>query len=488
MIDEAGGLNTGAVVNKHDFPKIHFYDQDFVDIYNKTWSWVSSLWVNPKTGEQDSDGLFIYPEDDKLILNQFDTIFSSFFLVYSNRNFEPCNNIDYFYARQEPSGAIRWKYDVKTDQPVLDKDNPEGVGLPLFALAEYNLFNKSANKKRIKDVMPILQKYMEWLDQTFKQENGLYSVPVCASSMTNSPRGDACYPIDFNACMAVNASYMSALGDILNDKEISFQYRKMYFSIKTKINSLMWDNETGFYYDLDKEEKRLNVKSIACYWTMMAEIPNADKADMLVEHLNNPETFGTEHPFPTLSADDPHFSEEGNDYNGSVMPAFNFMVIKGLEKYAQYEFARECAIRHLYFVLEGLMPNENKEPGDLYEAYLPNKEGPAKRENGDKSRARYLLTAGLSTIALMIENVIGLSISLPRKTVDWIIPNLEIMGIENLSLKRNLITILSNKSSRGWEIQMESEKLYYFTINIIDQKKKTLPIPSGKCSMLIDKL
>ena len=56
------------------------------------------------------------------------------------------------------------------------------------------------------------------------------------------------------------------------------------------------------------------------------------------------------------------------------------------------------------------------------------------------------------------------------------------------SLKRNLITILSHKSTRGWEIQMESEKLYYFTINILDQKKKTLPIPSGKCSMLIDKL
>ena len=41
---------------------------------------------------------------------------------------------------------------------------------------------------------------------------------------------------------------------------------------------------------------------------------------------------------------------------------------------------------------------------------------------------------------------------------------------------------------RGWEIHMESEKLYYFTINILGQKKKTLPIPSGKCSMLIDKL
>ena len=477
-------------MNKHDFPQIHFYDQDFVDIYNKTWSWVSSFWINPATGEQANDGLFIYPENGKMILNQFESIFSSFFLVYSNRNFDACNNLDYFYARQEENGAIRNRYDVSTNEPILDKKNPQGLDLPLFAWAEFNLYHKSANKRRIKEVMPTLIKYMDWIDANFKKENGLYAVPATASGMTNSPRKDAVYPVDFNACMAINASYMSALGDILNDKDLSFQYRRMYFSIKTRINSLMWDPNTNFYYDLNKAQDRLKTKTIAAYWTMLAEIPNADKADALVEHLNNPKSFGTEHPFPTLSADDPNFSEDGNAYCGSVYPAFNFMVIKGLEKYGKYELARECAIRHLYYVLDGLMPNESsKQAGDLWEAYLPNKEGKAIQKGKPAfPRKRYLLTAGLSTIALMIENIIGLSISLPRKTVDWIIPNLEIMGIEKLSLKRNLITILSNKSDRGWGIQMESEKLYYFTINILDQKKKTLPIPSGKCSMLIDKL
>ena len=53
-------------MNKHDFPQIHFYDQDFVDIYNKTWSWVSSFWIDPATGEQANDGLFIYPENGKI--------------------------------------------------------------------------------------------------------------------------------------------------------------------------------------------------------------------------------------------------------------------------------------------------------------------------------------------------------------------------------------------------------------------------------------
>ncbi len=476
-------------MNKHDFPKIHFYDQDFVDIYNKSWNMLSDCWIDPKSGEKASDGYFIYPSNDQLVIDQFESIFSSFFLVYSNRNFDANKNIDYFYAHQEESGAIRWQYDIKTNQPILPQENPEGVGLPLFAWAEFNLYHKSANKKRIKEVMPILQKHMAWIDQTFKQENGLYAVPAAASTMVNAPRENAYYPIDFNAAMAINASHMSALGDILNDKELSFQYRRLYFSIKTRINSMMWDNDTGFYHDLDKDGNRLPEKTIAGFWPLLAEIPNADKSEILIAHLNNPKTFGTDHPFPSLSADSPNFSENGEGYRGSVFPMLNFMIIKGLEKYQQYEFARECAIRHLYFILEGLMPNDDNKKGDVYEAYLPCKEGKAVWTGHEEfPRPHFLAGTGLSAIALMIENVIGLSISLPRKTVDWVIPNLEIMGIENLSLKRNLITILSNKSNRGWEIQMESEKLYYFTINIIDQKKKTLPIPSGKCSMLIDKL
>lgn len=482
-------------MNKKDFPKIHFYDQDFVDIYDKSWAWLAEYWLNPKSGEEASDGYFIYPtgtNPDKkdLTIDQFETIFASFFLVYSNRNYPANQNLDYLYSKQEANGAIRWRYDTRTGKAIDDPENPEGVALPLFAWAEFNLYHKSANKKRVKEIVPVLQKYTDWLDATFKQPNGLYATPLASSSMRNSPRENAYYLIDFNAAAAIHAAHMSALGEILNDKDLSFQYKKMYFSLKTRINNLMWDAETGFYHDLDKDEKRCSVKTIAGFWPLLAELPNADKADQLVAHLSNPKTFGTDHPFPTLSADHPLFSQEGNGYCGSVFPSFNFMIIKGLEKYQQYALARECAIRHVYYVLEGLSPSNSKDKkGALYEAYLPCKEGSAKWEGVEGfPRTKYMHTLGLSTIALMIENIIGLSISLPRKTVDWIIPNLEIMGIENLSLKRNLITILSNKSTRGWEIQMESEKLYYFTINILDKKKKTLPIPSGKCSMLIDKL
>lgn len=476
-------------MNKRDFPKIHFYDQDFVDIYDKTWTWIQDYWLIPQTEENSTDGYFIYPQDGNLVLNQLESIFASFFLVYSNRNYPAHQNIDYFYGRQEVNGAIRCKYDTKTNAPITTTTNPEGIGIPLFAWAEFNLYHKSGNKRRIKEIMPVLQKYMGWIDTTFKQENGLYAVPAEACGMYGSPRPNTYYPVDFNALLAVNAMYMAALGDILNDKDINFQYKRQYFSLKTRINSMMWDDDTAFYHDLDEDERQLPQKTIAGFLPLLAEMPNEDRATQLIAHLSNSETFGTDHPFPSLSADSPHFSQQGDGFNGSVYAPFNFMVIKGLEKYQRWDTARECAIRHLYYMIDAMFPNNPEVKGDLWEAYQPCKEGVSITESdGPLPRKRYLHYAALSTIALMIENVIGLSISLPRKTVDWIIPNLEIMGIENLALKRNLITILSNKSLRGWEIQMESEKLYYFTINILGQKKKTLPIPSGKCSMLIDKL
>jgi len=263
---------------------------------------------------------------------------------------------------------------------------------PLFSWAEYNIYHKVGNKKRLRDVIGILEKYFIWLEETFRKENGLYSVPIAATMMPNSPREHLYYPIDFNTQQAINALYMSELGDILNDKDIGFKYKRKYFSLKTRINSLMWNDADGFYYDLDREERQIKVKTIASFWTLLAEIPNDDRANRLINHLKDPLTFGLENPFPTLAGNEPAFRDKGIGYRGSVFPCFTFMVIKGLEKYARYEFARECAIRHLYYIIDTLNPEngekgEKTEKGSLYEAYLPRKEGPASGRSTRASRA-----------------------------------------------------------------------------------------------------
>ena len=251
---------------------------------------------------------------------------------------------------------------------------------------------------------------------------------------------------------------------------------------------MMWDSEDAFYYDLDENEERIRNKHIGAYWTLLAEIPNDEYASFLIEKLKDENEFGTENPFPTVPVSSAHFDKGGNGYCGGVAPFCTYMVVKGLMNYGSFIFARECAIRHMYFILDTLHPDAEKQ-GDAWEIYRPMGEGPATVPEGMENRKRYLPMLGLVTISLVIENIVGLEISLPRKTVNWTMQSLEEMGIEDLSLKKNNITILSNKNVRGWEIRLESEKLYYFTIHLLDEdKKKTLPIPSGKCSMLIDKL
>lgn len=471
---------------KETIPSIHFYDQDFVDLYDRSWVWIGDLW---KTGTKENgiSGNFVSYEGQKTV-SLFESCISSLFLNYSNQVYSPCKMIDYFYSRQEPNGAIRDQYSLEDGSAVVTEDNPLGISLPLLAYVEFNFYHKIGDKKRLKEAVPFLEKYFEWINKTFLKENGLYSVPTSACQTFGIPRDNVCYPVDFNSMVALNAFYMSEIGDILNDKELAFKYKRMYFAIKTRLNNLMWDPETGFYYDLDANETRTDLKLIGAFWTLLAEIPNDEKAARMVSLLKDPAVFGSDNPFPNVSMDSSCFREDAKGLCGAVLPINVYAVVKGLEKYGEFIFARECAIRHLYYILDTFQPDDDR-VGEIWEAYLPCREGyPAQDSNG-LPRKRYLPQVGLVTITLMIENIIGLNISLPRKTVNWTVPSLEMMGIENLSLKRNYITIFANKNNRCWEIRLESEKLYYFTIELLnDNKKKTWPMPSGKCSLLIDKL
>ena len=458
-------------------------------MYDRTWVWIEENWKeNIKSSAPFPQG-YLYTGDEKTI-SLFDCALSSLFLVYSNQHFDPCQQIDHFYALQGEDGCISARYSLQDGSPVVDEENPLGLTLPLLPYVEYCFYHKIGNKKRLKDVVGHLESYMNWIAANFQCENGLFKVPYSACELGNVRRHGAVYTIDFNACMAMAALYMSNIGDILNDKELSFRYKRVYFSLKTRINSMMWDSERQFYFDLDEKcERIVSNKHIGCYWTMLAEIPNFEYAEFLINQLKDPCEFGTDNPFPCIPVSNPDFSADGDGYRGGVVPFYTYIVIKGLVKYTTSIFARECAIRHMYFVLDTLHP-DGETVGEVWEAYKPSSEGPSvSADPSFHNRMRYLPMLGLVTITLMIENIIGLDISLPRKTVNWMMPSLEAMGIEKLSLKRNFITILSSKNLRGWEIRLESEKLYYFTIEILDEnKKKTLPIPSGKCSMLIDKL
>ena len=102
--------SSGASATKREFPTIHFYDQGFVDIYNQTWAWSSDFIRKSGTKSKLEPRFFNYPDSQTVV--QFDSILSTFFLVYSNRIHSATAQLDNFYGKQEPNGAIRGEYSV----------------------------------------------------------------------------------------------------------------------------------------------------------------------------------------------------------------------------------------------------------------------------------------------------------------------------------------------------------------------------------------
>ena len=164
----------------------------------------------------------------------WDTCFMTLYCRYGNGQYPGIQSLDNFYELQRRDGYIGMTYDMTTRK----EPWPGYINPPLFAWAEFNIYHRLGLKKRIREVLGVLERYFRWLEETFKQENGLYAVPLAATMMENSPRDGMRYPIDFNSQMALAAFYMSELADIINDKETNYTYKKAYFSLKTKINAL----------------------------------------------------------------------------------------------------------------------------------------------------------------------------------------------------------------------------------------------------------
>ena len=135
------------MASKKEFPTVHFYDQDFVDIYEQTWAWIEDYWQKGTSKNGFESRYFNAPDADRI--NQLDAVFSSFFLVYSNRNYPAEPQLDNFYGKQEADGAIRGEYSVSTGKPIFSDDNPEGVAPPLFAWAEYNMYHKAERQSGV---------------------------------------------------------------------------------------------------------------------------------------------------------------------------------------------------------------------------------------------------------------------------------------------------------------------------------------------------
>ena len=246
---------------------------------------------------------------------------------------------------------------------------------PVIAWGAYLVYEKSGNKNFLETVFKNNKEFLLWCSKNRrKSDKELYSWHTkpelnnrCdESGMDNSPRFDTysdLFAIDFSCYMANETRFMKKIADELGDKENSEFFDNWHKKIKADINSTLWCEDDGFYYDYDIQNNCLNkIHSVASFLPIFAGVCDESQCQKLVVHLENPEEFGTEFLIPSISAKDKTF---GSDmWRGPVWINYNYMISKGIAEYGHCVLSQKIIDKTLSVINEWY-----NRTGTVYEFY-----------------------------------------------------------------------------------------------------------------------
>ena len=136
--------------------------------------------------------------------------------------------------------------------------------------------------------------------------------------------------------------------------------------------------------------------------------------------LDDEKKFKRPHRVPSLPADHPSYSPEGNYWCGGVWPMTNYMVVRGLTKTGFDELAYDIARNHVENVAKVC-----EKTGTLWENYSSEK-----IEQGNPARPHFVGFTGIGPIAMLFEYVMGIRPEAPGKRLVWDVRLTEAHGVE----------------------------------------------------------
>lgn len=381
-------------------------------------------------------------------LFQWDTCFMMMFARYGHAQFPAIQSLDNFYALQRSSGFICREYQEADGREIHFGFNggfndPTGwqntVNPPIFAWAETETFKVTGDKSRFAAVLPALEHYVEWLnrdgsnsdtdvDASGRRSKGTphelyWNTPLgCGMDNTPKPVGKGCGWVDMSCQMVMQYNDLATICRELGQPEKARAAEAEAKAIAARINQWCWDEQDGFYYDVDAKGEKFRKKTSSGFWPLVAGVASKEQAARLVRHLKDPKEFWRPFVFPTLAADEKEYNPLGGYWHGSVWAPTNYAIIKGLERCGEEEFAAEASEKYLAAMAEVF-----KKTGTVWENYAPES-----MDRGNQSARDFVGWTGCGPIALYIENVLGFRPDGVRRTLAWNLRLAEPHGINRL--------------------------------------------------------
>lgn len=176
--------------------------------------------------------------------------------------------------------------------------------------------------------------------------------------------------VDLNSFLYAEKIYLSNMAEVLELPKEKKEYLKSAKKVKEYVNKNMFDEETGYYYDLQIGEngnKKLLVnrgKGTEGYIPLWANLSTKKEAKRVVENIMDKNVMNTYLPFPTSAKDNPKYNPV-KYWRGPVWLDQAYFGIIGLNNYGYKKEAQDLSIK-LFENSEGLLTD-----GVIRENYNP---------------------------------------------------------------------------------------------------------------------
>jgi len=143
--------------------------------------------------------------------------------------------------------------------------------------------------------------------------------------------------VSYNSILAAANKDLGKIADIIAEPiptDLAFR-----FQTTNKALELLWDSNDGLYYSRSFHNKEpLRVATVASLLPLYSGVISKERADVLVRHLINKQSFWPAFPVPSVATNDSHYTSD-RYWQGPTWINMNWLLYHGLKNYGYDELA-----------------------------------------------------------------------------------------------------------------------------------------------------
>ena len=186
--------------------------------------------------------------------------------------------------------------------------------------------------------------------------------------------------VDLNSMLVMEETSLAAMATALGLPSEAATWQSAAAARAALINAVMWDDDTGFYYDVSLATHDFTVHTpgdlkrmeIAGFLPLWAGIVPPARLPALLSHLANPASFLRANGVASLSAQDAFYAGAASGccrWNGPVFVPWQWLLVRGLRAAGETALADDITARTLAAV-RGLL-GRTSQFRELYDPDLP---------------------------------------------------------------------------------------------------------------------